>query len=179
MKVLVNSPVDLSEWISRNSEKLRGKRSFYVVEPRMEQGDSIKFGIAGLSSGNSYHRLSEYRILYGETSSNSNSCKGVILHWLGTVDYNRLVQPEKTVVFLMEKKMKQKFRSYTEAGRGTERIPKSALGELLSELNSNDWPVEQETVLRTTNRKSSQKYHYDRAAFKGQTSGVRTRAQTS
>lgn len=177
MKVLVSKPIDLHEFLTRFGHKLRGVRGFYIVEPILERGLTVKYGVCGLTSGNAFHRLREYDIIYGRQGQ--NDCKGVILHYLATTVYNRLVEPQHSAVWKMELYLKGKYKSITEPGRGSERIPKSKLDELLEELNSHNWPQDQETTLRGGLRPNTMRFRDERTKRKGETEPPRTRSQNS
>lgn len=49
MKVLVDTPTDLAKVLEQHWGELHANaRVFYIVEPLMERGQTIKFGIAGM-----------------------------------------------------------------------------------------------------------------------------------
>jgi hypothetical protein len=177
MRVLVSEPIDLHEFLSRFGHKLRGVRGFYIVEPILERNSAVKYGVCGLTSGNAFHRLREYDIIYGRQGD--NDCKGVILHYLATTTYNRLVEPQHSAVWKMELHLKRKYKSITEPGRGSERIPKSKLDDLLEELNSHRWPQDTETTLRGGLRQKTMRYRNDRLKRRDDTEPVRTRSQNT
>ena len=174
MRVLVDRPMDLRAFLTKYCGQLTGVRVFYILEPLLEQGKTIKFGIAGMNSGNAFQRLTEYSILYGDKSS-SNECKGVIVHFVGLTEYNRMVQPESSQVYQLEKYLKQTYKSVTEKGRGTERVPKSKLQEIMREIRSRRFK-DVPTVIRDSNRDSTKKYQDDNRPFANSTSGHNTRS---
>ncbi len=163
MRVLLDKTTDLREFLNKHEDRLRNVRAFYIVEPLLEKGKTIKFGVAGMSSGNAYHRFQEYSVTYGDQTKD-NDCKGVLVHFVGITEYDRLVQPEKSQVYLLEKHLKQEYRSTTEPGRGTERVSKTYLPSILRTIRSKRFKDVQ-TPLRDTNRGTTKKYQTDRRAF--------------
>ncbi len=155
MKVLVNSPTDLSSFLRQYGHRLRNVRAFYVVEPLLERGKHFKFGVAGITSGNAYHRVSEYEIIYGKKGQ--TDCTGVILHYLATTEYNPRVEGTDSQVYRVEKYFKQQYHSTTVEGRGSERLPISHLQNMLRDLRVKHWDKDKETILRTTSRLSTQR----------------------
>jgi len=163
MRKLVDSPMDLSDFLEKYGEHLKHVRAFYILEPLLEKGKTIKFGVAGISTGNAYNRFNEYAIIYGKRTK-SNNCKGVIVHYVGITEYDRHVQPQQSQVFLIEKHLKEKYKSVTEQGRGSERVPKSTLQEIMRDLRAMKFK-DVVTTLRDTNRKTTKIYQADRNAF--------------
>ena len=99
MKNLIgNKGMRLDDALIKFKNELKSKRVLYVLEPNMEKGDIVKFGIAGMDRGKSIERLKQYAITYGKEDS-KNKCKGVWLWFLGTTQYNRLVEPKNSKVF--------------------------------------------------------------------------------
>ena len=66
-----------------------------------------------MDSGNPFSRLGEYVLMYGKYSP-TNACLGVKVYFLGTVEYNRLVEQRNSKVFKLEKKLKDYFKTTTE-----------------------------------------------------------------
>ena len=110
MKVIVDQPTDLKKVLEQHWGDLQNVRCFYIVEPLLERGQTIKFGIAGMSSGKPWDRLKEYQILYGDRTD-ENTAKGVTVHFVGTTKYNRLVKKEKTEIYKLERNLKKQFGS--------------------------------------------------------------------
>lgn len=159
MKILSEKkPTPLSEFLAKNREALRNKRAFYIVEPLLEDGRVIKFGIAGMQSGNPYNRLNEYNIIYG-TQTRNNACKGVLVHFVGVTDYDRMVAHSNTQVARLERHLKQVYKSKTEPGRGTERVAKKYLRSILKTIREQPF-VDTPTVPRDTNRPNEQSIQY-------------------
>jgi len=175
MRVLLDKPMDLREFLTKFAHSLRNVRALYIVEPLLEKGKTIKFGVAGMSSGNAYHRLQEYAVTYGDRTKD-NDCKGVLVHFVGITEYDRLVQPEKSQVYLLEKHLKTEYRSTTEPGRGTERVAKKYLPAILSTIRSKRFK-DLQTPLRDTNREATKKYQKDRRAFIDSKAGPTTRTR--
>ena len=111
MRNLVDKPIKLEDALAKFGSLLKHTRAFYVLMPSLEQGEVFKFGVAGISTGNAYNRINEYRINYGEFDS-KNGCKGVMLYYLGMTEYNRLVLAEKSNVvkkFQNERALRLRF----------------------------------------------------------------------
>ena len=175
MRVLLDKTTDLREVLNKHGSSLRNVRAFYIVEPLLEKGKSIKFGIAGMSSGNAYQRFNEYSVLYGEKTKD-NDCKGVLVHFVGITEYDRLVKPEKSQVYLLEKHLKQEYRSTTDPGRGSERVSKTYLSSILHTIRTKRFK-DVHTQMRDTNRETTKKYQTDRKAFIDSKSGPVTRTR--
>lgn len=175
MRVLMDRTMDLREFLTKFASSLRNVRAFYIVEPLLEKGKTIKFGVAGMSSGNAYHRFNEYSVLYGDRMKD-NECKGVLVHFVGITEYDRLVQPEKSQVYLLEKHLKQEYRSTTDPGRGSERVSKTYLPDILRTIRTKRFKDVQ-TQLRDTNRETTKKYQTDKKAFIDSKSGPVTRTR--
>lgn len=174
MRVLVDRPTDLRDFLTRLGGELNNVRALYIVEPLLEKGQMIKFGVAGMSSGNAYNRLNDYAITYGDKTK-ANDCKGVIVHFVGVTEYNRHVQIEKSQVYQLERYLKQTYKSVTETGRGTERVPKAKLQDIMREIRSKKFK-DVPTVLRDTNRETTKVYQPDKKAWKDSTTGHATRS---
>tara|TARA_B110000046_G_scaffold39369_1_gene43342 strand:+ start:207 stop:470 length:264 start_codon:yes stop_codon:yes gene_type:complete len=71
--------MDLHEFLIKFGGKLRHVRAMYIVEPNLEKGKVIKFGIAGTNTGNAYARLKEYEILYGEAVIGTTEASVIII----------------------------------------------------------------------------------------------------
>ena len=165
MRSLVDRPTDLKDVLQRHGAELSAHaRAFYIIEPRLEKNSIIKFGVAGMGSGNAYSRLNEYRILYGETKK-GNECQGVIVHYIGITAYDRLVRAEHTQVYKLEQHLKKTYKSITEkTHRGTERVPKTKLPEIMDEIRRKKFN-DVATVLRATNREATRKHQTDHKAY--------------
>ena len=171
MKELINSVkgIRLEDFLQMHAPKLRHSRAFYVVAPNMEKKSIYKIGVAGVNTGNSFHRLNEYVILYGKHDT-TNSCRGVVIHYCGITEYNRLVLAEKSQVFQLELKLKQPLNA-TESiavGRGSERVlstkvPIKSILKKTKELLS----TTKETPIEITRvaREKTKKYRDDTRAF--------------
>jgi len=180
MRILTGAtPVPLGEFLETNAAALRNKRAFYIVEPLLEKDKVIKFGIAGMQSGHPYTRLNEYNIIYG-TQTRANSCKGVKVHFVGVTEYDRMVSPTNTQVARLERQLKQLYKTKTEKGRGTERVAKEYLADILQTIRDSKL-VDEVTVLRDTSRPNakSQEYRKDHAAFKQAYPGIERRQTRS
>lgn len=177
MKTLLKNTVDLGEFLSRYGSLLRGVRAFYIVEPLLEKGQSIKFGVAGMDNGNAYERFRSYMITYGNRSK-QNECKGVLVHYVGIVSYNRLVEKTNTEVWKLERFLKAEYRALTDAERGEERVPKKHLHDILRYIRSKRF-ADVETVLRTGQRTATEKHRSDTSSHRtgDKPPGVTTRAR--
>lgn len=175
MITLIDRPMDLEDFLQKYGSSLRNHRAFYIVEPLLEKDKTIKFGVSGMNSGNAYQRLSEYLIVYGKRTK-TNDCKGVIVHYVGVTEYNRLVQPERSQVYLLEKHLKAEYKSVTEPGRGTERVPKSKLADIIKFIRTKQFR-DIETTLRNTNRETTKKYQKDKNSFVDTKPAPKTRIQ--
>lgn len=175
---LPKTPMYLSEFLDNHAGKIANKRVFYILEPLLEDGRTIKFGVAGMQSGHAFHRLNEYNIIYGK-QTRTNSCKGVYLHFLGVTEYDRMVQPSNTQIGRLETKLKQVYKSKTEKDRGTERVGKKYLPEMLKFIREMPF-VDEPTILREGNRPNlqSDKYRRDHAAFVDSTENRKTRSSS-
>lgn len=158
-------PMYLEEFLLKYKDILKHTRALYVVEPNLEKGEIIKFGIAGMSDGNSYRRLKEYVTLYGKKDK-ENECKGVRIHFCGITDYNRLVWQTQTEIYKVELKLKQVFKSTTDAlGRGTERTTAS-IEDVLKKIKEFSKNIQDTPARRnTTTRESTQTFRGDSKAF--------------
>jgi len=176
MRVLVDRPMDLRDFLTRYGGQLSNVRLLYIVEPLLEKGKMVKFGVAGMSSGNAFNRLNDYAITYGDKTK-ANDCKGVIVHFVGVTEYNRHVQIEKSQVYQLEKYLKQTYKSVTEKGRGSERIPKAKLQEIMRTIRAQKFK-DVPTVLRETNRETTKRFQSDKKALKDSSTGHTTRSTT-
>ena len=163
MKVIVDQPTDLTKVLEQHWGDLQNVRCFYIVEPLLERGQTIKFGIAGMSSGKPWDRLKEYQILYGDRTD-ENTAKGVTVHFVGTTKYNRLVKKENTEIYKLERNLKKQFGSHTEPFRGTERISKRCLPQILETIKSKSF-YDDAPAMRNTNRPSTQTFQDDERPF--------------
>jgi hypothetical protein len=177
MKTLIKQTMDLGEFLRRYGRDLRGVRAFYIVEPLLEKGASIKFGVAGMDSGNAYERFKSYMITYGNRSK-ENECKGVLVHYVGIVKYNRLVVKTNTEVWKLERFLKIEYSGVTDPERGEERVPKKHLPEIMKYIQSKKF-ADVETALRPGQRPATEKHRTDRTSHKqgDKPLGVTTRAR--
>jgi len=155
--------MNLKTVLQKYAPLLRNVRAFYIVEALMDKGTVVKFGIAGMSSGNAYHRLEQYNITYG-AESKDNTCRGVLVHYIGITEYNRLVKMENTQIYQLEKFLKKEYNSQTEPGRGSERVSKVHLQSILRTIRTKRFQDVQ-TKLRDTNRETTKKFQKDQQAF--------------
>lgn len=164
MKTLIKQTIDLSEFLSKYGSQLRGVRAFYIVEPLLERGASIKFGVAGMDNGNAYERFKSYEITYGKRSRD-NDCKGVLVHYVGIVTYNRLVEKTKTEVWKLERFLKSEYKANTDRERGEERVPKKHLQNIMNYLQSKRF-ADVETDLRQGQRPGTMQHRTDRSSHR-------------
>jgi hypothetical protein len=150
MRALIKTPIDLAEFLKKYGHELRGVRAFYIVEPLLEKGANIKFGVAGMDSGNAYERFRSYQIAFGNKAKD-NPCKGVIVHYVGITEYNRLVERPKSEVWRLERFLKGEYRTITDPERGEERVPKDKLQEILRYIRAQKFK-DVETVRRPGQR---------------------------
>ena len=90
MKILLKSEqgINLEGFMKKNKDILEQNelRTFYVISANLDKNAVYKIGIAGSADGKSYPRLDSYLHQYGKHDS-KNSCKGVKVHYIGTVAY--------------------------------------------------------------------------------------------
>jgi hypothetical protein len=178
MKDLVKGKtVKLEDFLKEHEAKLRHTRALYVLEPALDKGNVLKFGIAGTNNGNAHQRLTDYLILYGKHSK-TNECLGVNICYCGVTVYNREVQATKSQVAKIELNLKRlaKGSESLEIGRGSERINStkmslSAILKLINEQNPDKSDIEpsprRNLDLPSSNtRKTSQTYRGDKKAYK-------------
>ena len=177
MKTLLQQTTDLGEFLSKYGAELRGVRAFYIVEPLLEKGASIKFGVAGMDNGNAYERFKSYMITYGNKSK-ENECKGVLVHYVGVVKYNRLVEKTNSEVWKLERFLKGEYRTVTDPERGEERVPKKHLPNIMRYIRSKRF-TDVETVLRQGQRPATEKHRTDKTSHRqgDKLPGVVTRAR--
>tara|TARA_R110000737_G_scaffold105915_1_gene138845 strand:- start:71 stop:622 length:552 start_codon:yes stop_codon:yes gene_type:complete len=157
--------MQLSDAINKFSERLKNKRVLYVIEPNLEKGKIVKFGIAGMDSGKPISRLKGYDITFGQQDKN-NKCKGVTIWFLGITEYNRLVEAKNSKVFRIEKKLKQEYKSKTETVRGSERTSKRPQ-EIIADINKLEKNITDEvTVITRVARPKTKEYRTDERAYK-------------
>jgi len=176
MKTLVKQTMDLGAFLHHYGAELRGVRAFYIVEPLLEKGQSIKFGIAGVDSGNAYERFKSYMITYGNRSK-ENECKGVLVHYVGTVKYNRLVEKTNTEVWKLERFFKSKYRTVTDPERGEERVPKRHLQDIMRYIRSKRF-ADVETALLPEQRPTTEKHRTDKTSHRQAEKPVQTMTRT-
>jgi len=166
MKNLIPSGgMDLDKALTAFRAQLKHKRVIYVIQANLDKGKVTKFGIAGMDSGNPFSRLGEYVLMYGKYNP-KNECQGVKVFFLGTVEYNRLVEQRNSKIFKLERKLKDEFKTTTEhVGRGLERTNASPAKviEAIKKYEKNIQDVETEIVREA--RDSTKKYRTDRDAF--------------
>ena len=172
-------------------EKIKNKRIFYIVEPRLEQGKYLKFGIAGVNTGRGIARLKEYDIVYGHFDT-GNKCTGVTLWAVYPFEYNRLVEPKNSKVAKLELKLKRQCRGGFSGSdgkeakcreedtgdfRGSERVSGISGFDLIKKVNSLLGSKElddDETNIDRDARESTKKYRKDKKAFKDNKGGQGT-----
>jgi hypothetical protein len=177
MRTLIKKTMDLGAFLSKYGASLRGVRAFYIVEALLEKGASIKFGVAGMDSGNAYDRFRSYMITYGNRSK-ENECKGVIVHYVGIVTYNRLVEKTNTEVWKLERFLKSEYKTVTDPERGEERVPKTHMPEIMKYIQSKKF-ADVETTLRPGQRPATEKHRTNRTSHKtgDRPQGATTRAR--
>ena len=156
--------MNLNDFLSKYGSQLRGVRAFYIVEPLLEKGMSIKFGVAGMDNGNAYERFKSYMITYGNRTKD-NECKGVLVHYVGIVTYNRLVEKTNTEVWKLERFLKVTYKTVTDPERGEERVPKTHLSSIMRHLRSKRY-ADVETALREGQRPQTEKHRTDKTSHK-------------
>ena len=171
MKEIIHSEkgIRLEDFLKMHAPKLRHSRAFYVVAPNMEKKSIYKFGVAGTNTGNAYHRLNEYVILYGENDT-KNSCRGVVIHYCAITEYNRLVLAEKSQVSQLELKLKQNLKANESIakGRGSERVlsTKVSIKSILENIKGLTSVIREKPIEITRNaRETTKKYREDTKAF--------------
>ncbi len=113
--------MDLGFFLLKYKQQMVNTRALYIVEPKLEKGKVIKFGIAGEKTGESWKRLRDYQIQYGD-EDRINDCKGVWIWYCGITKYDPNTSDANSEVRKTETNLKRVFKSRTEKGRGTERI---------------------------------------------------------
>ncbi len=157
--------IDLAQFLDTFGDQLKHKRIFYIVEPNLEKGKVIKFGIGGMNTGNGYSRLKEYEIIYGK-KDRKNSCLGVRIWYVGITEYNRLVEETNTQIYKIEKALKKHFKSKTEPYRGTERLANVRPSEVIEKIHSLHKTIKDvETKITRHTRPSTQRYRTDKRAY--------------
>ena len=172
--------------------KIKNKRIFYIVEPELEKGKYLKFGIAGVNTGRGVARLKEYDITYGRYAKgkDTNYCTGVYLWAIYPFQYNRLVEPKNSKPAKLELKLKreckQGFRGsdgktakcgQEQDFRGSERISGIKASDLIKKVNSllAGGAVDDEaTNINRDAREPTKKFRKDKAPYKGGEEGAAT-----
>ena len=125
MKVLIHSEkgIRLEDFMNKHETDLKHKRALYVISANMEKKSVYKIGIAGTTQADPIRRFESYIIAYGK-HDNTNSCRGVLIHFCGVTEYNRMVLANKSQVAQVELKLKQDLKTTGSLalGRGTERV---------------------------------------------------------
>ena len=152
----------LSEALDKYADELKKTRVLYVIEPNLEKGNVTKYGIAGMVSGKPMSRLREYNITFGKVDP-SNKCKGVIIWYLATTKYNRMVEPKNSKVFKIEKALKKEFPPVK--GRGTERTSKTP-AQVIAKINRlTHTEDDKETTVNRVARETTKKYRDDKEPY--------------
>ena len=107
----------------KHAASLNHSRALYVISANMEKKSVYKIGIAGTTQAKPIRRFESYIIAYGKYD-NTNSCRGVLIHFCGVTEYNRRVLANKSQVAQVELKLKQDLKTTGSLalGRGTERV---------------------------------------------------------
>lgn len=113
-----NKGMDLDDFVKKYKNDLGSNhRVFYVISPNGE--NIFKIGIAGDSDGKAIGRFEEYQRFYGSTS-NTNKCTGVVVHFVCATKYNSNVEKKKSFIFQLELKMKRELKKLGNVERGDE-----------------------------------------------------------
>lgn len=134
----------LDKFLDRNKAKLKGYRVFYIVSSFAEK-DVYKFGIH--LGKNPQSRLNSYVISYGR-KDNSNSCKGVKLHYLIGTKYNEQTTNTNTMVFKLEDYLKKVFKDRILRGSERLRIPFREIMNVVKDFKGSDTPTAIKKSLR-------------------------------
>jgi hypothetical protein len=153
MRTILDHEMQLHDFLSKYGPQLRGVRAFYIVEPRLDRGKIVKFGVAGMDSGNAFDRLRSYDIAYGRKGK-ENDCLGVIIHYCGIVTYNRNVEKRNTEIWKLEHHLKIKYNTKSDSERGEERVSKTKLHEIKNYIRTQRF-VDSETIRRPGLRAST------------------------
>lgn len=171
MKVLINSEkgIRLEDFMKKHAVDLKHSRALYVISANMEKKSVYKIGIAGTNQADPIRRFESYIIAYGK-HDNTNSCRGVLIHFCGVTEYNRMVLANKSQVAQVELKLKQDLKTTGSlaAGRGTERVlsTKKSIKEILQKIKEIT-PSLKETPTQITRvaRDTTKVYRDDTRAF--------------
>lgn len=188
MKVLIKSTdgMRLEDFMKKHATSLKHSRALYVISANMEKKSVYKIGIAGTIQADPIRRFESYIIAYGK-HDNTNLCRGVLIHFCGVTEYNRMVLANKSQVAQVELKLKQDLKTTGSlaAGRGTERVltTKKSIKEIIQTIEKIT-PSLKETPVQITRvaRDTTKVYRDDTRAFinsKSNTISTRTRAKTS
>jgi hypothetical protein len=179
MKNLVPSGgMELATFLDKYGSQLRHTRVLYVVEPNLEKGKVVKFGIAGENTGNAYARLNEYVINYGKSDS-KNKCKGVKIWYCGVTEYSRDVTPTQSQVHKIELRLKKDERIKKNIARGTERVkmtPQQIIS-IIQEYIPKEQDVKTDMNKRVA-RENTKRYRDDNRAFINSKTTRETRMNT-
>lgn len=145
----------LEDFIKTYEENLKGKRGFYILSFKMETGKKDRVFKIGVAHRTIYGRLRSYVVSYGENDS-SNKCHGVLIHYLGTTKYNRMIETKNSAIAKLEVKMINALQKY-KIPRGNERF-KVDVGTIQTILKRNVGKVyEPKPVVNKYNLKSKGK----------------------
>ena len=181
MKILLKSEegINLESFLKKNKDilELTELRVFYIVSANLDKRLVYKIGIAGFSEGKSYPRLDSYLHQYGKNDK-SNSCRGVKVHYIGTVAYNKNVYANKSQVHVLELRLKQQLKEKLKIvpGRGSERVSSTKMplkklfeeiDKILPTINETEFVITKKTRVSTrTVDKVLDKYRKQTGAFK-------------
>lgn len=171
MKVLIKSAegMRLENFMKKHAASLNHSRALYVISANMEKKSVYKIGIAGTTQAKPIRRFESYIIAYGKYD-NTNSCRGVLIHFCGVTEYNRRVLANKSQVAQVELKLKQDLKTTGSLalGRGTERVltTKKSIKEIIETIeeitpNLKETPIEITRVARD----KTKRYRTDDRAF--------------
>ena len=166
--------VDLGDFLSPAKQKaLKGYRVFYIVRSVAEP-NVIKFGI---SDGAGYSRLNSYRISYGGRSK--NRCTGVDLLYLAGVRQHEHVAWVNSVVYKMEKSLKDNLKTISDRGDERTRESLDTIKTAMLKNKSEDTVVkprrnEQRNTIKVDDRVN---YKWDKVNFKEEWFGKTLKAK--
>ena len=181
MKILLKSEVgvNLEGFMKKNKDLLEQNelRTFYVISANLDKNAVYKIGIAGSVDGKTYPRLDWYLHQY-EKNDSKNLCKGVKVHYIGTVAYNKNVLANKSQIHVLELRLKQQLKEKLKIvpGRGTERISSTKMplkklfeeiDKILPTINETEFVITKKTRVSTrTVDTVLDKYRKQTGAFK-------------
>lgn len=166
--------VDLGDFLNESvKKKLKDMRVFYIVRSVAEPS-VIKFGI---SDGAGYSRLNSYRISYGGRSK--NRCTGVDLLYLAGVRQHEHVAWVNSVVYKMEKSLKDNLKTISDRGDERTRESLDTIKTAMLKNKSEDTVVkprrnEQRNTIKVDDRVN---YKWDKVNFKEEWFGKTLKAK--